>query len=444
MRQFPQALDLGVELLFQVGQRCFADVLQTLSGDIRAGLDQLLEPRGLGVDCLLRQRLVDVQADARQVAVWVARGHVLSVGVQQQADHRLAQVTACLAMPWAGAIDDVDQFQKAAAGWQGRVLDHGQRGVAEFAVGDLVHRAGDQRVVPGQELGVFVRQRGGAVVGQQQAVVGDLWKGTDTDVFAMAHHQSSGGVFLGFHAEQVEAGFHEGRQALVPVEVLDAFDQRRAGPRVERGQREQAITAPVHPLGQLFVQARGGVQDGLPIAVVAGQGRVDAFAHLRIHGRRRRVGVGEAIRAASIPRQPARVAGVGDRDMDTNGLALADAVEATDALFQQIGVCRQVEENQVMGELKIASLAADLGAQQDLGAVLRIGEPRGRAITLDDAHALVEGGATDAVAMSQRGLQRLRGGGAGADQQQLGRTHLADEFTQPGGAWLRLFLAGLG
>ncbi len=40
-------------------------------------------------------------------------------------------------------------------------------------------------------------------------------------------------------------------------------------------------------------------------------------------------------------------------------LALANTIEATNTLFQQVGIARQIKQNQVMGELKVASFAAD-------------------------------------------------------------------------------------
>ena len=52
--------------------------------------------------------------------------------------------------------------------------------------------------------------------------------------------------------------------------------------------------------------------------------------------------------------------------MDLDIVRLADTVETTDTLLQQIRVKRQVEHHQVAGELEVASFGADLGAQQHL------------------------------------------------------------------------------
>ncbi len=53
--------------------------------------------------------------------------------------------------------------------------------------------------------------------------------------------------------------------------------------------------------------------------------------------------------------------------MDLDIVRLADTVETTDTLLQQIRVKRQVEHHQVAGELEVASFGADLGAQQRPG-----------------------------------------------------------------------------
>ena len=87
--------------------------------------------------------------------------------------------------------------------------------------------------------------------------------------------------------------------------------------------------------------------------------------------------------------------------MDADGLGLADAVQAPDALLQQVRVQGQVEQHQVVGELEVAALAADLRADQGLGALLGIGEEGGGPVALHDLHLLVEEGGMDALALQQ-------------------------------------------
>ena len=108
-------------------------------------------------------------------------------------------------------------------------------------------------------------------------------------------------------------------------------------------------------------------------------------------------------------------------DLDADGLALADAVQAPDALLQQVRLQGQVEQDQVMGKLEVAPLAADLRAQQDLGPVLHRGKVGGGAVALDELHALMEDGGVDAGPAHQGLAQVEHRLGAGADEQHLGR-----------------------
>jgi hypothetical protein len=78
-------------------------------------------------------------------------------------------------------------------------------------------------------------------------------------------------------------------------------------------------------------------------------------------------------------------------DMDMDGRCLADAVEAADALFQQLGIVGQVEQDEVVGELKIPTFAADFRANEQAGAVL-LCEVGGVAVALEESKTLVEDG----------------------------------------------------
>ena len=56
-------------------------------------------------------------------------------------------------------------------------------------------------------------------------------------------------------------------------------------------------------------------------------------------------------------------------DVDVHRLGLADAIEAADALLHRRRAPRQVVVHQVVRELEVAALAADLGAEEQLRAV---------------------------------------------------------------------------
>ena len=77
----------------------------------------------------------------------------------------------------------------------------------------------------------------------------------------------------------------------------------------------------------------------------------------------------------------------GTWSVDSRGLA--DAVEPADALLEQFGLERQVEQHEVMRELEVAPLAADLRADEEPRAVL-LREPGGVAVALDQREAFVE------------------------------------------------------
>ena len=119
------------------------------------------------------------------------------------------------------------------------------------------------------------------------------------------------------------------------------------------------------------------------------------------------------------------------RRVDVNLAALADAVEAADTLFELIRVRGQIEQHQMPGKLKVAPLAADLRADQRLGALFGLGKVGRRPVALDQAQALVKGRGANPRAPLQVGLQGQRGSRADADHQHLLRAQRAQLRDQP-------------
>ena len=117
--------------------------------------------------------------------------------------------------------------------------------------------------------------------------------------------------------------------------------------------------------------------------------------------------------------------------MDFHVALLTDPVQPADALFQQVGIERQVEQDQVMGKLEVAALAADLRAHQGLGAIDFVGKVGGGPIPLDDGQALVKRGGAYARAQVQVMLQGDGGFGPGADHQCLGGAQFLEPPLQP-------------
>ena len=75
--------------------------------------------------------------------------------------------------------------------------------------------------------------------------------------------------------------------------------------------------------------------------------------------------------------------------MNLDRRGLPDAVEPADALLEQLGIVRQIEEHEVMRELEIAPFAADLRAEENARA-LRLGEEGRIAVALEQREAFVE------------------------------------------------------
>ena len=53
---------------------------------------------------------------------------------------------------------------------------------------------------------------------------------------------------------------------------------------------------------------------------------------------------------------------------------LPDSVEPPDALFEQFGIQRQIEQHQVMGKLEVPALTANFGADEETGSFF-LGKP---------------------------------------------------------------------
>jgi len=150
-----------------------------------------------------------------------------------------------------------------------------------------------------------------------------------------------------------------------------------------------------------------------------------------------RAGVEERIQRFVVPLEQALLrAGFQVRHVQFDHMFLADPVQTADPLFQQVGVGRQVEQHQVVGELEVAAFAADFRTDQHLGAEFFIGEVGGGAVTFEDVHAFVEHRGRDAGAHAQGVFQVHRGFGVGADHQDLGALEHFQLVDQPFNPWV--------
>src|SRR5688572_6061771 len=70
------------------------------------------------------------------------------------------------------------------------------------------------------------------------------------------------------------------------------------------------------------------------------------------------------------------------RHMDVDVFGLPDSIQAADPLFEQFGIQRKIEKDQVVRKLKVPPFAADFRADQDLSALL-LSEPGSVAVALN-------------------------------------------------------------
>ncbi|MNM84758.1 hypothetical protein D3C81_968560 [compost metagenome] len=239
-------------------------------------------------------------------------------------------------------------------------------------------------------------------------------------------------------AEGVEQGFHVDRQGELIVLFEDVFNQRITFASATGVELQQTVAAGVQLGFQTLTFGAGFVDQRLPLAIVGFfEQRQQARAELVLQGVAGRAGVEECVQRFVVPLEQALLrAGFQVRHVQFDDVLLADPVQSTDTLFQQVRVGRQVEQHQVMGELEVATFTADFRADQHLCAKFFVGEVGGGAVTLEDVHALVEHRGRDAGAHAQGVFQVHGGFGVGADHQDLDPLEHLQGVDQPVDPWV--------
>ena len=367
-----------------------------------------------------------------------ARGQVVAVGIEQAAQCRRGQVTPQLQASRCHHLADEQQFEQHGTGLERLVLDQGDGGIAHGAGQHQVHAALHHRVFPGQELHIFARQRLGAVVGNGHTFVVAQREAGVEHFFARLEDEGVLGVVFAVDAKGVEQRFHVDRQGELVVLLEDGFYQRLAFTRAARVQLQQAIAAGVQFGFQALAFVTGVGDQAVPgLAVAAFEQRQQAWAELVLQGVAGRAGVEERVERFVVPLEQAFLrAALQVGDMQLDGVLLADTVQTADTLFQQVRVGRQVEHHQVVRKLEVAAFAADLGADQHLGAELFIGKVGGCPVALQNAHALMEHRGRNAGAHAQGVFQVHGGFGVGTDDQHLGALEHFQGVDQPVDPWV--------
>ncbi len=112
-------------------------------------------------------------------------------------------------------------------------------------------------------------------------------------------------------------------------------------------------------------------------------------------------------------------------------MLLADPVQTTDTLLEQVRVGWQIEQHQVVRELEVTTFTADFRADQHLCAKFFVGEVGRGAVTLKDVHAFVEDRGRNTGAHTQGVFQVHGGFSVGADHQHFGALEHLQLIDQP-------------
>jgi hypothetical protein len=234
-------------------------------------------------------------------------------------------------------------------------------------------------------------------------------------------------------AEMIEQTDEELLKSGVRIGVLDAFDDLRGFGDAAGVEFEKTVLSAFELFGEGAAELLGACEKRLERL---GFERVVAELGEFLGEFRRDLGgavevVFEGVEALVVPagEDLGGVPGeVGNVDLDEGGLT--DAVEASDALLEEFGIGGQVEENEVVGELEVAALAADFGAEEDASA-LGFGEVGGIAVALDEGEALVENAAGQGEDLEEFGVDFLGEGLGLAEEEEFLGGMGAQELRQP-------------
>ncbi len=337
------------------------------------------------------------------------------------------------------AFEHEHRLQQRAARRQAVVDREGR--VAGFRAEQQVERAHHHRVVEAQEQDVLARQRGRPVEGRLPRLV------EPRERFGAEHlrieQQQLRALFLDVDPEMLEQAQDEVACAAVRVRRGQCL-QQSLGARCEAGgELQQAVATFGDGGGEVGVRGAGlghqRVEIGDCVGVAAGQ-RQGACDHALAVALEQFAAVlraaGERAQALVEPAQQRMLrAAFEHAGVDVDVAALADAVEAADALLEQVRVQREVPQHEVLRELEVAALAADLGAQQQACAA-GVGEVRCGAVALHDAEPLVKARHRDSGAQAQCFLQRVQLGLAAGDEQELLAGVRVEQSDQPRQAWI--------
>ena len=204
--------------------------------------------------------------------------------------------------------------------------------------------------------------------------------------------------FLDVNAKVVEHIQQVFLQIRLPLLLLNLADEllRRRG--TERIELQQAVPALFEESANGPARGRGPLQKVRQLLFGCGAIRHGKFQGQVVDGaaklEQQFVAAFEVafkgIQAFVIPARQDLLRAVREkRDMDLDVFGLSDAIQPSDALFEQLRIERKVKQDEVMRELEVAAFAADLRTDQQPRSV-GLGEPRGVAVPLHQRESFME------------------------------------------------------
>ena len=331
-----EALEVGAERFGSSGGGGDLEALNVFRGEVGGSFEHRFQDGGVEAGFFEEAVQVGVFGEVGDFVGGAFVGEVVAAEVDEDADgcgcEELIHVPAFI----GDGFEDEDDFEKDVGFFAG---ERAEGGGAGGRIDEEVDRVLHERVIGGDEADVFADGGALAFEGGEEAVGGDGWEAFDVSV-ARIEEDVAFLVVFDADAEVVEQCDEEAAEERIGVGGADAVDDSAGFFGVEGVELEEAVAAFLHFLRELFSEGicfgderlecvgrffLGAVRECDGEETVA-----EFFAELGAAVDR---GF-EGVEAAVVPFEDGFVGGafhVGNVDAD--GLGLADAVEAADALL---------------------------------------------------------------------------------------------------------------
>ena len=388
-----QPFDLRTEIRRQHTQRRRARLLGAIAGQVFRAPHHLFQS-GAEIGQLLAEPCGAPGAESGQL---VGRFRpVRAVLIDDHPQARRRQEAVDVKSRRCHGFEHEDRFQQQNG--RSRCLTDGEAGVAGLGVEQESHRVQHQGMVHAAELEVLAQQGGLSIEGEGHVAAGEGGK-THRGQAILFEAIGSRTELIGDHLEVLEQANEEVVACSVGVVSMDLRQQGVGDIAPKRRHLQESVAATFHSFFEFF-RGSGGLLDqafqlvdGSLLAVAGvpqGGERADAVAEPLQQQLGRGDRPAESPHTFMVPAGENLLAGaphVGH--VDQHVAVLPDAIDAADALLDQVWIYWQVEHDEVPRVLEVPPFTADLRADEHTGT-LGFHEPRGVAVPLHQLDLLVE------------------------------------------------------